>query len=45
MISLVFPKPGDDVLNLLCGPSAMCKKLVIPMLIENEYNQEDIFKF
>ena len=45
MILSNFPSPLENVLVLLCGPSAMCKKLVIPILTEVGYNLEDIFKF
>jgi NAD(P)H-flavin reductase len=45
MISSTCPPPSDDTLMLTCGPPVMCKKFLLPILLEIGYKQENIFDF
>ena len=44
-IEKYVPPPSDDTLILLCGSGKMCKKYLIPLLIEMGYDSENIHKF
>ena len=45
MISETLPAPSDDTLMLTCGPPVMCRKYLLPMLLELGYKEENIFDF
>lgn len=45
MIEATCPPPGDDTLMLTCGPPVMCRKYLLPMLLEMGYKEADIFDF
>jgi NAD(P)H-flavin reductase len=45
MISATCPAPSEDTLMLTCGPPVMCRKVLLPMLLEMGYNEDNIFDF
>lgn len=45
MITKTCPPPDEDTLMLTCGPPVMCRKFLLPMLLELGYKEADIFDF
>ena len=44
-IEKCMPPPSDDTLILICGSGKMCKKYLVPLLIEMGYKEENIHNF
>lgn len=40
-----MPPPSDDTLIMTCGSGKMCKKYLVPLLIEMGYKEENIHNF